>query len=208
MQHMGLMPVYHDGDGLVVDVDGWDDGWGDEYGRAGRGRRRRQGRRKRRARKQYARRTARADRRFDARMDRIASRDYADPDGEDPEGPLPSRSTGWSRTTIGGSATAAAAGSFQITFVSQTDFEALDLKAAGTAGVQISSVQFGDQIIWQSNVGGLDISLFSPDGGFRGLLEGRKIGVGSTVTINAIAGAAADTLSVAIDGLKPVGGTC
>lgn len=202
MRSMGLVPAYDDGYGnVVVDVDGMD-----MYGGP-----RRRNRRRARARRRFNRRTDRAERRLDRRLDRLDRRDAFDDDLDDmdrPLGPEPSIPTGWATSIIGGNATAAAAGTFTIQFVSQTDFDCDDFSASGTAGVVINSIQFGDQIIWQANVGGIGVENFDAAGGNRGFLRGRKIGVGSTVTITATAGLAADTLSVAIKGKKPIGGTC
>lgn len=200
MNYIGAIPAYEDENGeIVVDVDGWDDE--DEYG----GRRRRF-RRRRRIRRRRNRRVQRANRRMDRRLARLDSRELDDE--EDPEGPLPSRPTGWARTIAGGSVTSTAAGTVTLEFVSQTALDCLDFTATGAAGQTITSIQFGDQIVWKANTGGVDVSNFAPAAGYRGLLEGRKLAVGTTVTILGTATAASEVLSVAILGKKPIGGSC
>lgn len=106
------------------------------------------------------------------------------------------------KTVVSGSATLSGAGNFSITITPQHAFEAQDFTMAGTTGgATVTSIFFGDNLIWQSNTG-VPEDVFAANGYLRDVVKGAKLLPGLSIVVNgALAGAG--TAYASFTGTKP-----
>ena len=139
-----------------------------------------------------------------SKLDRKAERKGIDLDNttRDTDGPDKGRNMkGWIGTAIGGSWTAGATGTQNITITPQHDFRGRNFKATGPSGSLVNSIQFGDKLIWSSSTG-IDVAFLGATSTLQALVESSSLRVGQSILVNVTAGAAG-TVSVMFDGYKP-----
>ncbi len=110
----------------------------------------------------------------------------------------------WGMTILSNSVTTSGTTSASLSFRLQHHFLAEDITAIGsTAGARITSIMFGDRVIW-SVPGGAPVELFAVNGMVRKFLDNQRIPAGLDITIAGTVATAGDTLSITLVGRKPL----
>lgn len=110
----------------------------------------------------------------------------------------------WGMTILSNSVTTSGTTSASLSFRLQHHFLAEDITAIGsTAGARITSIMFGDRVIW-SVPGGAPVELFAVNGMVRKFLDNQRIPAGLDITVAGTVATAGDTLSITLVGRKPL----
>lgn len=109
---------------------------------------------------------------------------------------------GWCNTMVNGRESLTAAGSIQVRIRLQHDFLAQDVTFDGSqAGAQVSSIFFGDRLVWGSGTS-VPVTIFASTGFIRNLMNGQRLQAGLDLIVNGTLTAAGDLVCTFI-GQKP-----
>ena len=109
---------------------------------------------------------------------------------------------GWCNTIVNGRETLTAAGQVQVRIRLQHDFLANDVTFDGSqAGAQISSIFYGDRLVWGSGTS-VPITIFASNGFIRNLMNGQRLQAGLDIIVNGSLTAAGDLVAT-FTGSKP-----